>query len=217
MLKKNLPFHRQRGITLLESLVAIVVMALGILGILGVQLRTLADTQNGVRRAQAIRLIEDLSERMKINPNALGNLDSYVSGWKATAAATTNCKTSACNANELALYDIKQWKESVTSTLGNNDTDVADANVFLVSDESTGNRRQLGVMISWRENERKKKDGTNDTDYVAVFAPDNTGTTAGVSCPTDRSCHIQYVQLTSRCEPYLLGGPSDTKVYCPGI
>ena len=49
----------QRGISLIESLVAIVVMALGILGILGVQMRTLADTQTGVRRAHAIRLIED--------------------------------------------------------------------------------------------------------------------------------------------------------------
>ena len=34
----------QRGITLIESLVAVAVMALGILGILGVQMRTLTDT-----------------------------------------------------------------------------------------------------------------------------------------------------------------------------
>ena len=51
MLKKN---NLQRGVSLIESLVAIVVTALGILGILGVQMRTLADTQTGVRRAQAI-------------------------------------------------------------------------------------------------------------------------------------------------------------------
>ena len=62
---------RQRGITLLESLIAIVVAALGILGILGVQMRTLTDTQTSMRRAQAIRLIEDLSERMRVHPNAL--------------------------------------------------------------------------------------------------------------------------------------------------
>ena len=61
----------QRGVTLIESLVAIVVMALGILGILGVQMRTLTDTQTSVRRAQAIRLIEDMGERMKANPSAL--------------------------------------------------------------------------------------------------------------------------------------------------
>ena len=56
MLKRH-----QRGITLIESLAAIVVMALGVLGILGVQMRTLADSQTSVRRAQAVRLIEKLN------------------------------------------------------------------------------------------------------------------------------------------------------------
>ena len=37
---KAKPLSRQRGITLIESLVAIVISALGILGILGVQMRT---------------------------------------------------------------------------------------------------------------------------------------------------------------------------------
>jgi type IV pilus assembly protein PilV len=62
------PTRRQRGISLIESLIAIVVTALGILGILGVQMRTLSDTSTTVRRAQAIRLIEDLGERMRVNP-----------------------------------------------------------------------------------------------------------------------------------------------------
>ena len=75
---KHAASRRQRGITLIESLVAIVVAALGILGIVGVQMRTLTDTSSTVRRAQAIRLIEDLSERMKVNPNAIATLDNYL-------------------------------------------------------------------------------------------------------------------------------------------
>lgn len=74
----------QKGITLLESLVAIVVMALGLLGIVGIQMRTLADTQTGVRRAQAVKLIEDLSERVRANPNAIGNATSYAVAWGST-------------------------------------------------------------------------------------------------------------------------------------
>jgi len=65
--------NRQRGVTLLESLIAIVLAALGAIGMIGIQLRTLADTQNTVRREQAIRLIEDLGERLKLSPNALRN------------------------------------------------------------------------------------------------------------------------------------------------
>lgn len=213
MPKKNRPLHRQRGISLLESLVAIIVMALGILGVLGLQLRTLADTQNSVNRAQAIRFIEDLSERMKINPNALGNLGSYVSGWQSPASASLpNCATAACTASDLALYDITQWKDAVISALGNGDKTIADANIFLVSDEAADDRRQLGVMISWRENER-----SNDANYTSLFVPDDTGTTAGVSCPPGRSCHLQYVQLTSRCEPDFPGDPDAPRVHCPGV
>ncbi|RYH24567.1 MAG: type IV pilus modification protein PilV, partial [Alcaligenaceae bacterium] len=71
----------ERGISLIESLVAIVIAAVGILGVLGVQMRTLSDTQTTVRRAQAIRLIEDLSERLKVHPNALGSLNNYLSAF----------------------------------------------------------------------------------------------------------------------------------------
>ena len=48
---------RQHGISLIESLIALIVTALGILGVVGVQMRTLTDTSSTVRRAQAIRLI----------------------------------------------------------------------------------------------------------------------------------------------------------------
>ena len=128
--------NRQRGVSLIESLVAIVVTALGILGILGVQLRTLADTQTGVRRAQAIRLIEDLSEHTKVNPNALGNFNSYLMNWGATPTAPVDCKITPCNPQQLALYDASRWRQAVTNALPN-----SDVNVFIVPDETVANKR----------------------------------------------------------------------------
>ena len=178
------PAQRQRGISLIESLIAIVVMALGILGILGVQMRTLADTQTGVRRAQAIRLIEDLSERMKVNPNALGNTNSYLLSWGVTPTAPTDCKTGPCTAQQLAQYDL------------------------LPDETVANNNRQLGVMISWRENE---KDGTT----AAVFKI-TAADTGAAACPANRICHLQYIQLTSRCSPYTMGGPALIQNFCPG-
>ena len=99
---------------MLESLIALLVSALGILGVIGVQLRTLSDTQTSVRREQAIRLIEDFSERLKVNPNAMANITSYVSGWTSTSSTTSkNCANVACSASELATYDLAQWKSFV--------------------------------------------------------------------------------------------------------
>lgn len=200
--------QRHSGFALIEAMVAVVVLSLGILGILGVQLRTLADTQTSVRRAQAIRLIEDLSERMKVNPNALGNLNSYVVGW-GTAGSPPDCKTATCDSQNLALSDIRQWKQLVQNTLP-----TADANVFQVVDETVANnRRQLGVMIRWRENERADGTASENAAYKGIFSPDATGTAA--TCAAGYSCHLQYIQLTSRCTVYLMGGPTDIKYYCP--
>ena len=142
---------RQGGVSLIEALVAALVTALGVLGILMMQMRTMANTQAAVRQAQAIRLIENLSERMRMNPNsfAQGVANNYVIGWEQPIPATS-CAT-GCAADVLARFDIQEWRKDVRAALP-----LADANVFLVNDESSvdaGSRRQIGVMIAWRENE----------------------------------------------------------------
>lgn len=212
-LMKSTAVRHQRGITLIESLVAIVVTALGILGILGVQMRTLTDTQTTVRRAQAIRLIEDLSERMKVNPNALADIDTYKSGF--SNEPTPGSCSSGCNHTQLATYDLAIWKQTVKNTLP-----LGQASVFLAPGEGTGanpNRRQLGVMISWRENERVAKvSDANDADTASYRGAINTSTGGGTgaTCPTDRTCHLQYLPVAARCAPYF----SNTTVqyFCPG-
>jgi type IV pilus assembly protein PilV len=203
--------NRERGITLIESLVAIVVAALGILGILGVQMRTLSDTQTSVRRAQAIRLIEDLSERMKAHPNALVNIDSYVIGWRAGAAPTAQssklCDTATCTQTEFAAYEVREWKRAVERALP-----LGDANVFYAPGETTaGSRRQLGVLIRWRENERETTAAYKDDLSTTSTALGGGGVAA---CPADFTCHLQYIPVSSRCAPYF----ADTTVqyFCPG-
>ena len=215
--------HRQRGITLIESLVAIFVTALGILGILGVQMRTLADTQTSVRRAQAVRLIEDLGERLKVHPNSLMVLSSYQSGWSPTLPtppAGTDCAAVACNAADLAAYDVAEWKRAVQRSLP-----AGDANIFIPPGENAtlNNRRQLGVMISWRENERADLTAADrlDTDATQVRANDGTlsaGAGAGPAnaCPANRSCQLQYIPVAARCAPDLRAGASNPQYFCAG-
>lgn len=219
---RNTAAHRrQNGISLIESLVAIVVMALGILGILGVQMRTLTDTSTTVRRAQAIRLIEDLGERMKTNPSALANLNAYVSNFAANPSVGT-CAT-GCNQTQLAAYDLAVWKRGVRENLP-----LGKASIFVPPAESTlpaGQGRQLGVMIAWRENERDTSTGTggykDDIDATKVRAADGSlnaggGTdTAANACPDNHTCHLQYIPVPSRCAPYAPGSGA-LVYYCSG-
>ena len=207
----NTLHKRQRGITLIESMVALVIAALGILGILGVQMRTLSDTSTTVRRAQAIRLIDDLGERMRTNPNAMVNLGSYVSNF-ATNPTVGSC-ASGCDHAALAAYDLAVWKQAVRNSLP-----LGQAEIFIPpaeADVAAAQRRQLGVMIAWRENEG---DGRKTDDIDATKVRDNSGTLtdgATLACPADRICHLQYIPVPARCAPYAPGGNAPM-YYCPG-
>mgnify|MGYP003616568139 CR=1 FL=1 len=198
------PSKAQRGISLIESLIAIVVMALGILGILGVQMRTLTDTQAGVRRAQAIRLIEDLAERLQNNPDSLNNLAAFAT----TPSSGGDCTSTACTPAALATYDIFNWKEQVSSALPG-----GTAKVFV----PLGGPRQLGVLIGWRETRYNQSGGAfSTTDIAALEAPlvvaGKDSASADVKCDPGLICHLQYIQPTQRCTPWALGGGA---LYCP--
>lgn len=196
---------RQKGITLIESLIALVVAALGILGIVGIQMRTLADTQTSVRRAQAIRLIEDLSERMRVNPNGLSVLSSYSSAWNNTPTPG-NCD-SGCDQTSLVAFDIATWKESVKNNLP-----LGQANIFLAPGEAgAANRYQLGVMIAWRENERFDADANYMDAINAVTAGGGGG---AITCPVGFTCHLQYLTVAARCASYTASGAE--QYFCPG-
>lgn len=184
--KSRVPSKRQqRGISLLESLVALVVLAIAVLGMLVIQLRTLAEAQTGVYRSQAVRTIEDLAERIKSNPAGFAQLSNYVADW-ATAAPTSapDCVAAACADEQLAQWDLVQWRASVAQKLPN-----GQANTFLSTSETAGVQRQLGVMLAWRVNEANTTEGK----YVSPFQID-TNLPAGVTCPDGLICHLVYVQ-----------------------
>lgn len=211
--KSCVSIRAQSGLSLIESLVAIVVMALGILGILGLQMRTLADTQTGVRRAQAIRLIEDISERMKVNPNAMLSINEFTSAYseKGSDLTASDCNSTSCTSAQQAKYDLKQWKTTVEQTLPG-----GQASVFLAPGETVdANRRQLGVIIAWRENERvgTKTDDIDASKFRAADGTFTSGTDGTNACPAGKTCHLQYIPVVARCAPYDDG--SGTKIlYC---
>lgn len=195
------PTRRQRGISLIESLIAIVVTALGILGILGVQMRTLSDTSTTVRRAQAIRLIEDLGERMKVNPNALASIDKYETKFadEPTIPSTSTCPT-ACSQADMVAYDLVVWKNNVKGNMPS-----GKAAIFI---PPAGQSSQLGVMIAWRENERDTSSGYKDqVDATKVRATDGSLSAGGGAditknaCPDGYTCHLQYIPVAGRCPP----------------
>ena len=213
--------RRQRGITLIESLVALVISVLGIIGILGMQMRTLVDSQTATRRAQAVRLIEDFSERLRVQPNALVSLGNYidllsddiVSDFDDKPTPSNDCTNSNSPCTPAALFtrDLGVWKQNVANTLP-----LGQASIFVAPwDAGSTTASQIGIMVSWRANEAEGLD-TDDIDATQVRAADGTfsaGTDTDVAvCPDGRICHLQYITVAARC----VRSQNDSKIYCPG-
>jgi type IV pilus assembly protein PilV len=109
-----------KGLTLLEVLIALLVLSIGLLGIAGLQLTGLRENQNAHFRTQAVYLANDMADRMRANPTGnYNNIDNFVNnpyeGDKPACADT-------CTAAEIVQRDAWDWLSpksptSITSLL----------------------------------------------------------------------------------------------------
>lgn len=110
----------ETGFSLIEVLVAIVILSLGILGLAGLQAVSLKNTSASGQRTIAINLAADIADRMRANPAGLAD-GNYIIDFTSDDIAElehTNCTTSAgCSSQELAQNDIFQWNAALLTML----------------------------------------------------------------------------------------------------
>ncbi|MDT8403751.1 type IV pilus modification protein PilV [Sulfuriflexus sp.] len=100
-----------RGFTLVEVLVAVFVLAIGLLGLAGLQAKSLQFNYSAYQRSQATILAYDIIDRMRANLGEAqaGNYDITDT---AGPPSSTNCQTNSatCGASTMASFDLSQWK-----------------------------------------------------------------------------------------------------------
>jgi len=95
--------HRQHGITMIEVLVTIVILAFGLLGIAVFQSKASVGSIESYQRAQAVILLDDMSSRVRGNPD---NVASYES----TNIGTGDTQPADCSAlGAGAARDVCEW------------------------------------------------------------------------------------------------------------
>lgn len=102
------------GFTLVEVLVALLVLGIGLLGVAGLQSATLGMNHASYLRSQATVLAEDITDRMRSNPRGTGN-NAYDQG---TASSHPGCSdTTGCTTTEMAENDLFEWQNALTTQL----------------------------------------------------------------------------------------------------
>jgi type IV pilus assembly protein PilV len=102
----------QRGIGLIEVLIALVIFSVGMLSLVAMQLAAKRSIYEASQRSIATGLARDMIERMRSNKD---QLDAYVvtnigDESSLLGAPTTNCGTTSCTPAELAEYDLVDWE-----------------------------------------------------------------------------------------------------------
>ena len=119
MMAKPRIASRQRGFTLLESLVATVVLSVGMLGIAALYVEGLKAGRTAVFRTTAVSLASDMMDRIRANRDARADY--------ALAGINGDCVNSAkdCTWTELAQHDILVWEQEVARAMpAGTDTDI---------------------------------------------------------------------------------------------
>ena len=98
------------GFTLLEVLVALVVLSIGLLGLSGLQTSSLRNNHSAFLRSQATLAITDIMDRIRANSDA-ANAGDYDIAYGDSASAT-NC-TSGCTPEAVADMDLVEWRAYV--------------------------------------------------------------------------------------------------------
>jgi type IV pilus assembly protein PilV len=99
--------HRQRGTTLIEVLVTVVILAFGLLGIGVFQAKSQVGAVESYQRAQAIVLLEDMTARISGNPL---NAANYLSMTIGTGDGRPDDCTGLASG---APRDLCEWSKSL--------------------------------------------------------------------------------------------------------
>lgn len=169
--------RRSRGATLIEVLIAVLVLAVGILGLMGLQINGKRTTYEALQRSAAVNLAQDMMNRMRANPNTAADktflATSYGTGttYSASGKGVGGGKVSTpgkdcaaagagCTRAELAAFDLSTWEaqldDAVTSNGLVNPTGCIDV------DTTVTNGSLITVMVAW--------ESRVDLDQTAVVA-----------------------------------------------
>lgn len=157
--------HNQRGFTLLEVLVTIVIVSIGLLGLLGLQTVSLVNTQISAARSQASIAADNMADRIRANPQAAA--DGYydnISHPAAGSAPDPQCiKGAICSPSQMAAFDVWEWDRSLANYKegGQRITGLLpDGAGYIDCEEKHGSHCvTYRVTIAWRE---------RDSDYERI-------------------------------------------------
>ena len=141
------PRRSQQGVSMIELLVAFLIFSFGMLGIAGLQTKTLAFGQSSLYRSQATALTDDILDRMRADRAHANGGD-----WNSPLGDKSVDITGAA----VAKWDLSDWKKQVETLLPDGQASI---------EVTTG---VVTIIVQWNEHRADSGTATDGNDFQFV-------------------------------------------------
>lgn len=129
---------RSGGFSLVEVLIALVIMSVGMLGIAGLYVQSMQAGRTSMFRHNAVILVGDVADRIRANPTA-------GAAYAVPGGADNGCVAQgvSCSQPQMAQHDVFLWTQQATDTLP--------AGIVTVVFDGAVNPPTYNITASWTE------------------------------------------------------------------
>ena len=128
----------QQGVTLVESMIALLVISIGLLGIASLQITAMSQNASSLHHSQAVWYAYNMSDRIRANIGQFANYD----GIDTSNSYSQDCLSAACSNAQMLTADAADWAAMTGNLPGGRGVITSTADGLLVSvmwdDEGTG-------------------------------------------------------------------------------
>jgi type IV pilus assembly protein PilV len=130
--------HNQQGVTLVEAMIALLVISVGLLGIASLQITAMSQNTSSLNHSQAVWYAYNMSDRVRANIEVIDNYD----GVDTSLGYAQNCMASSCDNAQMLAADATDWATMVSNLPGGLGIITSNADGLLITvmwdDDGTG-------------------------------------------------------------------------------
>ncbi|MEK7991857.1 MAG: type IV pilus modification protein PilV [Thiotrichaceae bacterium] len=120
-MRKQLITQYHAGFSMLEMMIALLILSIGLIGIASLQARGQQFNHSAYVRTQAAFLAYDIMDRMRANKDNIdnGNADNggYAFPEGSCPEASVNCDSDFCSVSDVVTYDLNSWCKALAASL----------------------------------------------------------------------------------------------------